>query len=1039
MNRLLFSISLLIATFSFSQEFSFSVFNESNGIQHPYIYSINQNGEGYLCFTSSEGAYKFDGISFQRIDRKNEIKEPFFKSILIAKDESIYLGSNSGGIFRYANGKLKNRIQFPENNTPVITLIEVSDIVYAFYQNGEILEISNDKPPVHYKLEEGHLYTKLMVYKNNFVAAHESGIQLFEIAKGKIKTIRSLNVNDDSIESMCIGNDNLFLGTGNSGLYIYNNKDGLKKINLGPELDDANVKSICYDRLSSIWISAYQIGVFEIKRNTETGKYYKRSQLDRNKGLPSEYITDIFIDRESNMWLGSYGQGLIKLNSNFLVQYDLEKFGLGTYVYSIAGPLKQYCGMENGIVVIDNENDTIYPWELNSQLPRDRIKAIEYDRENKTIYIGTKSNGIFYARKGDKKLSRLVLSQDNLSKSIRHLNIVNDKIYVSTLNGLYQVELSTGKFRSFTTANGLPHNTINSTFLKSDGKLLIATVSSGIFYLLNDQIKEFKKNDSFGMLEIMAFIEDRRGGIWMATNGQGLLHLNKNNLTQIDTDNGLYSNFIYQLSLDKKNTIWCGHSGGLSRINMNEKVVQRYDKRNKIQMDFYLNAVNSDDYQNLWFGTSNGVLQFSIFHDKFNTEQYSPVVISIYSNDRIVKQAGKVYLPSFKNKVRVNFRAISLSNPGEVFYQYRLKNLDNKWSEPTLENFAEYTQLPDNDYILEVRSRIGKGEWTKTYQIAEITVKRPLWKDWWFLLLMFAIIVGFVALVVSYRTQSLKRQKDDLEVKLAIRTKEIERQKNQIKAQFTETQDSINYGVRIQKSLLPDQESLREIMPDSFIFMQPKDKVSGDFYYFEKFDNRVIVSVADATGHGVPGAFISLIGFVTLKEIVDRKGISCPSKVLTTLDNEINKTLHQFNGPDDGKDGMDMAICEIHLDTLILKMASALRPIWIFRNGVFEKIRSSKSTIGGGMNGQFAAPKEFDLEERQLQKGDTIYIFSDGYVDQFGSELNKKLMTKRFLQVIEENNHLPMNAQGKIIEQFLNDWKGDFEQTDDILVIGMRV
>jgi len=1037
MIRILLLFSILIATQSFGQEFSFSVYNESNGIQHPYIYSIQQNAEGFLCFTSSEGAYTFDGISFERIDKKKQISEPFFKSILIAGDQSIYLGSNSGGIYRYSNGELKNRYEFPENTAPVISIVESDGVIYAFYQNGQILALGKNEKPRKYHLKKGHHYTKLMVRYNGFVASHESGVELFNLVKEQIQYTKSLNVNDDAIESMCVYKDNLFLGTGNSGLYVYNKREGLKKIVLGNDLDDANIKAICYDKLSSIWISAYNQGVFEFKRNTETGEYYRRSSLDKSKGLPSEYITDIFIDRESNMWLGSYGQGLIKLNSNFLMQYQLKKFGLGSYVYSITGDSKQYCGMDNGLVVIDN--DTIYPWALNKQLPKDRVRAVAYHKQTKTVYIGTKSNGIYYAKNGDSKLSNLILSEDNLSKAIRHLNIINNKMYVSTLNGLYQVDLETGNYRSFTASDGLPHNTINSTFLTTDGKLLVATVSTGLFYLQDNKIKEFVTSESFGMLEIMTFIEDRKGGIWMATNGQGLLHLSDNKLTQLNKDNGLFSDFVYQLSLDKKNTIWCGHSGGLSRVNMNGKVVQRYDKRNKIQMDFLLNATNTDNYNNIWFGTSEGVLQFSIFHDKFSVEQIRPVIISIFINDKQVKQSTKIFLPSYKNKLRVNFRAISLSNPGEVFYQYRIKDFENKWSQPSLQNFAEVSNLTDNDYILEVRSRIGKGEWTKSFQIAEISVAKPIWKYFWFLFLVFAALIGFVALVVSYRTKSLKRQKDELEVKLAIRTEEIERQKNQIKAQFTETQDSINYAVRIQKSLLPDELSLKEILPDSFLYIQPKDKVSGDFYYFEKFENRVIVSAADATGHGVPGAFISLIGFVSLKEIVNRKEVTNPALMLTALDNEMNRSLHQYNGLDDGKDGMDMAICEIDLVSLKIKMASALRPIWIFRKGVFEKIRSSKSSIGGGMNGMSAPAKEFDLEERQLEKGDTIYMFSDGYVDQFGSKLNKKLMTKRFLNLIQENNHLLMDEQGKIISKYLNDWKGDFDQTDDILVIGIRV
>jgi ligand-binding sensor domain-containing protein/serine phosphatase RsbU (regulator of sigma subunit) len=1039
MIRILLFLSLLISISINAQEFSFSVFNEANGIEHPYIYNIKQNPEGYLCFTTSEGAYMFDGINFKRIDRKKDVSAPFFKSILISKDNSIYLGTNTGGLYRYVKGEMDLKINSKENTSPVISIVEKNKSIYAFYQNGEIREIREDNKTRIYKLEEGHLYTCFEKYRTDFVVSYESGFKLVRIREGKISVIKDVIVNDDAVESVCVGIGNLFLGTANSGLYAYNESKGLRKINLGDDIDNANIKSICHDKLNSIWISVYGVGVYEVKRNSQNGAYYRRSELTLSKGLPSADIYEIFIDRESNMWFGSYGKGLIKLNSNFLVQYNLSKFGLGDYVYSIAGENKQYCGMENGIVVIDPIYDTMYAWDYNKQLPKDKIKALAFDKRTKTIFVGTNKNGIYYINHGDRKLQHFDLSEDNLSKSIRHLNIVGSKLYVSTLNGLYQLDIATGKKRLFSAVDGLPHNTINSTYLKTDGKLLIATVSSGIFYLENNKIQEAKTSQSFGMLDILAFEEDRMGGIWMATNGQGLLHLINDNLTQLNTENGLFSNFIYQLSLDKKNTIWCGHKGGLSRVNMNEKVVQRFDKRNKLDMEFIFNATNTDDDNNIWFGTNEGVVQFSLFHDKFNTDEIRPIVVSAISDEKELKIKGKIYLPNSRNKLKIIFRAISLSNPGEVYYQYRLKGFEDKWSNTSLDNFVEFSALPDGDFVFEVRSRIGNGEWTKPYVLSEINVEKPLWKKWWFSLGFLTVIIGLVALVVRFRTQTLKNQKDELENKLAIRTQEIERQKNQLKIQFTETQDSINYGVRIQKSLLPDPNNLKNIVPDSFIFIQPKDKVSGDFYYFEKLDNRVIISAADATGHGVPGAFISLIGFVTLKEIVNRKGINSPAEILTVLDHEINKSLHQFSGAGDGKDGMDMAICEINLDTLELKMASALRPIWIFRKGVFEKIRSSKSTVGGGMEGIDAPPKDFDLEIRQLEKGDTIYMFSDGYVDQFGSVLNKKLMSKRFLNLITEHNHLPMQEQGEIISKFLNDWKGDYEQTDDILVIGLRV
>lgn len=1023
-----------------AQELSFSTFDEKHGITQPYIYNITQNKNGFLCFTTSEGAYKFDGINISRIDKPGSIKEPFFKSLLLVGDNTTYLGSNTGGVFKIKNGKVVWRHVKDKYTAPVNYLKQWKGKVYAFYQDGTILEISGDGKTSYHFLEKGYLYSSFSFFNGKFVAGRDIGFLIFGFQNGKIKVEKEVSVKDDAVESICVYKNTLFLGTGSNGLFTYSSKK-LQKIDLGTEeLNQSNIKAIFKDDLSSVWISVYGVGVYEVKRNSQSGAYYVRNELSEEKGIPSPYVTSLFIDRESNLWMGSLGKGISKLNSNSLVHFDLKEYNLGNSVYSVYCGNVSLFGLKGGIVQVDTRTDEVTPWPLNSQLPNDNITSIRYVYATKTYYIGTQKSGLFSYVSGSNRIVPIELSMDLLSKTINHINPVGSVIFVSTMNGLYRYDTESGRIDHYSTKDGMPNNVIHSTFLTTDGRLILGTLSKGLFFLRGETVREMKVNNPYGLIEISGFAEDRRGDLWLSTNGQGLFHLSSGNLVRISATSGLFSDFVYQLTIDMKNTIWCGHRGGMSRVNQQHRVLDKYDYRDDISMDFYLNASGADSENNLWFGTSDGILKFSILQDKFNIYKAKPVLISAMVNDAVVANAHNLVLNyQNSNKVKFTFQTVSLAFPEDVLYQYRLLGSDGRWSAASKENTASLGQLFDGEFDLEVRSKMGNGDWSKPTIIAHISVRPPFWKKWWFFAFVILGVVGFTMLISSYRTRNLTNQKAILEEKLAIRTKEIENKNAKITQQFEEMQESIDYGVRIQNSLLPNSRSLTNLIPDSFLFFQPKDKVSGDFYYFEKFGNQVIVSVADATGHGVPGAFISLIGFVSLKEIIHRSSISEPGTALTELDHEINTTLGQYNRPTDGKDGMDMAVCSIDLDSLEVVMASALRPIWLFRDGRFEKVRSSKFSIGGGMEPNSPSRKEFDVEKRQLKKGDSIYLFTDGYVDQFGSERDKKLMSKRFLALIQENYHLSMPEQGRVISKFLNDWKGNRDQTDDILVIGLRL
>ena len=268
-------------------------------------------------------------------------------------------------------------------------------------------------------------------------------------------------------------------------------------------------------------------------------------------------------------------------------------------------------------------------------------------------------------------------------------------------------------------------------------------------------------------------------------------------------------------------------------------------------------------------------------------------------------------------------------------------------------------------------------------------------------------------------------------------------QKKIIEIQKKDIMDSINYAKKIQEAVLPITEEARAILGDHFILYMPRDIVSGDFYYAAEVNNWLIVAVADCTGHGVPGAFMSMLGISFLTEIIRKKEITKANQALNELRKEIINALQQKGIPGEQKDGMDIGLIAINKENLICQFAGANNNMYLikkindFKNNncyqLFE-YKGDKMPIA-----IYDRMDNFTNYEIQLKKGDIIYLFTDGYVDQFGGENGKKFMTKRFKELILNNVHKPMKEQKLILEETILKWKGNLEQTDDITVLGMKI
>ncbi|MFN5295587.1 MAG: SpoIIE family protein phosphatase [Flavobacteriales bacterium] len=285
--------------------------------------------------------------------------------------------------------------------------------------------------------------------------------------------------------------------------------------------------------------------------------------------------------------------------------------------------------------------------------------------------------------------------------------------------------------------------------------------------------------------------------------------------------------------------------------------------------------------------------------------------------------------------------------------------------------------------------------------------------------------------LASYRHQ--------MEEKVAAQTLEIRAQKEQVEQQnervtelYTDLQASIDYAQRLQNTILPGPEAIAEVFPNCFVFYRPKATVSGDFYWFANKGKKLMFAAADCTGHGVPGAFMSLVGHNALNQAT--KVYYKPSQVLNTV-NRLSAQALRANENHLVKDGMDIALCTIDKDTMELEFSGAQNPVYVVRAGELIELDGDGFSIGSYVNGE----REFTGKKMDLMEGDCLYTFSDGYADQFGGPSGKKFMRKQFRQLLLEIHTLSMEQQKEALMRRFDEWRGSQEQVDDVLVIGVRV
>ncbi len=294
-----------------------------------------------------------------------------------------------------------------------------------------------------------------------------------------------------------------------------------------------------------------------------------------------------------------------------------------------------------------------------------------------------------------------------------------------------------------------------------------------------------------------------------------------------------------------------------------------------------------------------------------------------------------------------------------------------------------------------------------------------------------SMLAGGVAVLIllSFLLFTRFRSKQQIAKVLENKNREITNQKDEIT-------DSINYARRIQDSILAPVHAIKKVIPESFILYMPKDVVSGDFYWVEEENGQQIFAAVDCTGHGVPGALMSVVGFNLLNRAVKEMHLTKPSDILRELDYGVNKLLRQSESGDTVKDGMDISLCSYNPETRLLQYAGVFNPLYIVRNGQISQVKADKSPIGVNVDG---VVDFYTNHEIPMLPGDMIYLFSDGYADQFGGPHGKKYKYKKMRELMIDISAKSVEEQEITLRGDFNYWKGSLEQVDDVLIIGMRI
>ncbi len=1039
-------------------------------------WSVCQDDEGLMYFGNSGNLITFDGMHWDAIPVSS--RSGYVRSLLNSNNGPVYWGYD--GDFGVLNTLGKQQCtsfldKIPEMDRYFSTVWRIYDyqdkIVFFSQESIFIYHPIQDTIQIIYPKESFHLAfvvdNELYVRDRAFGLRKFDGKQFQDVLGGEVFH------NEGIFAIIPLDNRNKMIITQLIGLFSLNT-EGIKPIN-SPDINELNQQQI---------IGALKLKDGNIALNTASNGVIIINQqgviigkINQASGIADNDVKQVFQDEYDDLWLAT-NNGISRVNYSSPISLFLhnDKSGLygsvkvlamlenrlyvgtttGLYTYSTDGQhvFERLSGLAKNITCLNAEsgslivgtNDAVYLVDKQNgirKLAAMNTRSILYSQQNTRLYVvGENGMAIFQIKKEfEKEFEDKTIGLKGIGSLLIEYFDNYDELWIGSMNnGLWHISVPYDlqkkiDIERYTEEDNLPDRWVKPFIFNESLK---AGTPFGLYKI--EEIPSDKTNDSIKYKPY--FVKANIPGLDSAV-VNSLIHSNGDYYTVYD---GVVGVFKPDLGLDQRpflsidlgkinallsnanNVVWVGANDGLARVDLN------MPKNYQQLPDCKINRLrNSQDSVLFYQPDSNAWIKLDYDNNSFFI-QYS----SLYNEN------GQ--LPMFS---------------------YKLDGYDENWSAWTKETIASYKKLRPGQYGFQVRAKNIYGFQSEIAD-AKIWVMAPWYLTTWaYVLYALAFVLIIVGVVKAY-TYRLKQKNIQLEEIITERTHEIsekkdeiEKQRDLIEAVHEEIQSSIEYAKRIQTAVLPQQEFNLAIIKEYFILFKPKDVVSGDFYWAKKNGDFLVLAVADCTGHGVPGAFMSMLGISLLNEIVGREQGIEAGEILNQLRDGVVHSLRQSADSADVKDGMDISLVSINMKTGELNWAGAHNPLFvlsktkpIFSEDCVIRIHESKDlthrlydlkpdkmpiAISGRM-------QPFATHYIKLKEGDTIYMFSDGYIDQFGGPKGKKLMIKAFRNMLLDSFNHDLNTQKQAFESGYNEWlsytdsdTGEvFSQIDDICIMGVR-
>lgn len=1066
-------IFFLFQSITSGVQYPFKFYSSKDGLHNKSVFSICMDHRGYIWFgTNNGGLYYLNSGGINYKHDPGDFNNSNIRKLYFTKNKELFIGTEKG-LF-VDNGLVLNEIEFDSlNEIKVVEIFQDSrqNVWIGTANNGlYLLKFSDQEQkfsnPV--SIQNVSSTTFFSICEDNmgriWAGGFGGGVDIITI-ENNTPVIKKpgffLHKNEKLITSLkYIGNQSILIGTYGAGILKVNYNKTVYKLDSyldSPQLLHSIIWDIEKDNSNAIWIATDKKGL--IKIDGESQIYY-----NTRNGLPSNQILNLCASQKQ-MWIGTIGNGIGSLLSEHIKFYEDEKITQNKLITS-AVKYNNYSilvGTYGAGVYKINIADSTLPLKESiaflSPLKDKYVNTFFYNGGN-AIYIGTANMGLYEVTRNNYKVySRedgiLLNSINTVYKS------TDNRIWVGTNAGLSIIS-ERGIFNIDDKQEyAIPNNEIQCIYEDHYKRIWIGTLG-GLSCIDKDKITNYNSSDGLLSERINSLYSDK-SNLWIGTDGGGLFYVDlstKSIIIKQHTEISARVNNILSVRSISDSILVLGTDRGLELVLIDSSMTVLKHKLIDLNIGFSAgeliqNQIIALNSGNIITVTNQGLIQIALNEILKTTDHIGRIYIEKIElplqdddleiePDNIINWQNipkKLTLKYYQNYISFQLASDIIINDAGYDFEYRLaQNKNQAWLKSGENGIIALNNLRFGKYRLQARLVDFNNNSIAENLNYNFEIRPPFYYTWWFLVTAIIIIILAVYTIIKIREKNLRQRNIQLENTVQQRTYEILQQKDQITKQKEiielknkDITDSINYASKIQEALLPSEKTLANNFRGYFILYMPRDIVSGDFYWIQEKSNKTICVLADCTGHGVPGAFMSMLGLSLLSEIVMKNNITSPEIIINRLRGEIIKTLKQ-DDPSNPRDGMDLAVCVFDRSLKNLLFAGANSSVQIIRNNEIIELK------GDRMPAAFYYEMEsFELQTLALEQDDCIYMFTDGYADQFGGEDGKKFMKKPLKRLLQEISNNEFSDQKSILKNNLDKWMKDYEQVDDISVLGLKI